>query len=297
MMKKTRSIWEGETAMFRTVEFGNEEAGPFYLQHIRRPGAFERTQHVHELYELYYLYEGQRLYFVKDRSYQVLPGDLVLINRREVHGVSDFGTPGHERVVMNFSREFVAAMMEEAPFLLDGFAQPTPIVRLDLPPRREAEELLARMIREAETARLGQTLALRSLLGELLLFTARFVRTHRVPVPEHVSPIHRKISDIVRHLNVHYADTVRLNDLAAQFGISPPYLSRMFKEITGFSLVEYVQLVRVREAQRLLETTNDKVIAVAEQVGFGSLVQFGRVFRQLAKTTPLRYRQTARGKV
>ena len=76
----------------------------------------------------------------------------------------------------------------------------------------------------------------------------------------------------MRFINTHFAEPVRLEELAEQFEISPAYLSRMFKEITGFSLVEYVNLVRVQEAQRLLATTRLKVIVIAEQVGFGSLV-------------------------
>lgn len=282
--------------MIQQTEFGNEETGPYYFQHIRRAGPFERTQHMHELYEVYYLYEGQRMYFVRDRSYLVLPGDLVLINRRDVHATADSGKPGHERVVINFSAEFMQPLLEEAPYLLDAFGQASPVLRLDLKIRRQAEDILGRMAREAARPGLGQTFALRGLLAELLLFAARFVRTNRVAAPEHVSPLHRKISDIVRFLNEHFPETIRLEELANRFDISPAYLSRMFKEITGFSLVEYIQLVRIREAQRRLETTNDKVITIAEQIGFGSLVQFGRVFRQHAKTTPLRYRQMAQGK-
>lgn len=97
----------------------------------------------------------------------------------------------------------------------------------------------------------------------------------------------------MRYINTHFAEPLRLEELAERFEISPAYLSRMFKEITGFSLIEYINLVRVQEAQRLLTDTKMKVIAIAEQVGFGSLVQFGRVFRQITKTTPLRYRQSA----
>ncbi|WP_261302320.1 helix-turn-helix domain-containing protein [Paenibacillus andongensis] len=54
-----------------------------------------------------------------------------------------------------------------------------------------------------------------------------------------------------------------------------------------------MNLVRVQEALRLLTTTKLKVILNAEQVGFGSLVQFGHVFRQMTKKSPLRYRQSA----
>jgi AraC-like DNA-binding protein len=279
--------------MSRTVTFGNEDEGPFYIQHIHRSGPFERTQHMHDMYELYYLYEGERMYFIRDRSYLILPGDLVLINRRELHATSDSDKLGHARVVINFSDSLLESMKAEAPFLLDAFTHATPVLRLDLPTRRLIEDILGKLIHEAKEPHLGQSFALTHFLIELLLFTARFVRIHPVTSPEHVSPLHRKISTIVRFINTHFAEPMRLEELAEQFEISPAYLSRMFKEITGFSLVEYVNLVRVQEAQRLLATTRLKVIVIAEQVGFGSLVQFGRVFRQMTKMTPLRYRQSA----
>lgn len=278
--------------MSRIVTFGNEDEGPFYIQHIHRSGSFERTQHMHDMYELYYLYEGERMYFIRDRSYLILPGDLVLINRRELHATSDSDKLGHARVVINFSSSLLESTNEEAPFLLDAFTHATPVLRLDLPTRRLVEDILGKLIHEAKEPHLGQSFAITHFLVELLLFTARFVHIHPVTSPEHVSPLHRKISTIVRFINSHYAEPIRLEELAEQFEISPAYLSRMFKEITGFSLIEYVNLVRVQEAQRLLATTRLKVIVIAEQVGFGSLVQFGRVFRQMTKMTPLRYRQS-----
>jgi len=279
--------------MSRTITYGNEEDGPFYIQHIHRSGSFERTQHMHEMYEIYYLYEGERMYFIRDRSYLILPGDLVLINRRELHATSDSDTWGHARVVINFGDGFLGGMQQESPFILNAFTHGSPVLRLDLPTRRIVEDILGKLLHEAREVSDEQMFAMRHYLIELLLFTARFVRNHAVTSPEHVSPLHRKISTIVRYINQHYAEPIRLEELAQLFEISPAYLSRMFKEITGFSLVEYIHLVRVQEAQRLLVNSKIKVITIAEQVGFGSLVQFGRVFRHVTKTTPLRYRQSA----
>lgn len=282
--------------MSDTVTFGNEAAGPFYLQYIRRSGPFERTQHMHDMYEMYYLYEGERMYFIRDRSYLILPGDLVLINRRELHATSDSGQWGHARVVINFSDAFLGGALAEAPYLLDALDHGSPVLRLDLASRRIVQRILGSMTDEAREPGAGQsqTFALRHYLIELLLFASRFVGQYPVASPEHVSPLHYKISSIVRFINSNYAEPVRLDELAGRFQISPAYLSRMFKEITGFSLVAYVNLVRIQEAQRLLQETNDKVISIAEQVGFGSLVQFGRAFRQIAKITPLRYRQSSK---
>lgn len=280
--------------MTDTVTFGSEEHGPVYLQYIRRSGPFERTQHMHEMYELYYLYEGERLYFIRDRSYLILPGDLVLINRRELHATADSGDFSHARVVINFSDSFLGSALEEAPYLLDALVNDSPVLRLDLPHRRLVQRILGSMIDEARQPALGQMFAIRHYLIELLLFASRFVQHHPVTSPEHVSPLHHKISSIVRHINAHYAESIRLEELARLFELSPAYLSRMFKEVTGFGLVTYINLVRIQEAQRLLQETDDKVITIAEQVGFGSLVQFGRAFRQITNHTPLRYRQMSR---
>jgi AraC-like DNA-binding protein len=280
--------------MSDTVTFGNEEEGPFYLQYIRRSGPFERTQHMHDMYEMYYLYEGERMYFIRDRSYLILPGDLVLINRRELHATSDSGQWGHARVVINFGDSFLGGALEEAPYLLDALSHGSPVLRLDLTSRRIVQRILGSMTDEAREPALGQTFALRHYLIELLLFASRFAGQHPVSSPDHVSPLHHKISSVVRFINSHFAEPIRLEELASNFEISPAYLSRTFKEVTGFSLVAYVNLVRIQEAQRLLQDTDDKVISIAEQVGFGSLVQFGRAFRQIANITPLRYRQSAR---
>ncbi|RTE08742.1 AraC family transcriptional regulator [Paenibacillus whitsoniae] len=279
--------------MSGTITYGNENEGPFYIQHIHRTGSFERTQHMHDMFELYYLYEGERMYFIRDRSYLILPGDLVLINQRDLHATSDSEKLGHARVVINFAESLIAPTVNEAPFLLQAFTHASPVLRLDLPARRAVEGILDKLLHEAKDEMLGQDFAIRHYLTELLLFTARFVQTQPVASPEHVSPLHRKISTIVRHINTYFDSPLRLEELAEHFDISPAYLSRMFKEITGFSFVEYLNIVRVQEAQRLLVTTKLKVIEVSELAGFGSLVQFGRVFRQLTGMTPLRYRQQA----
>ncbi|UJF32389.1 AraC family transcriptional regulator [Paenibacillus hexagrammi] len=279
--------------MTHSVTFGKED-GPFYFQHIQRSGSFERTNHMHDVYELYYLYHGERMYFIKDHAYLITPGDLVLIKRRELHATADSDKLGHERVVMNFSESFLGSATVEIPYLLDAFAQGTPVLQLEPAFRPTVEAIFQKMMSEIKEPLLGQHFLLRQYLIELLLLTARYVRMHPVQAPEHLSPLHEKISKIVQYINAHYMENIRLEDVAERFHMNPTYVSRMFKRVTGFAFVEYIHLVRIQEAQRLLATTTIKVIDIADQVGFGSLVQFGRVFREICKTTPLRYRRASR---
>ena len=92
--------------------------------------------------------------------------------------------------------------------------------------------------------------------------------------------MHRKVSAIVNYINENYEkDYLTLSYLSEHFYISPSYLSRVFRKATGFTFIEYLNSVRIREALRLLRETNFKIIEVGVQSGFKSISHFGRVFK------------------
>ena len=83
----------------------------------------------------------------------------------------------------------------------------------------------------------------------------------------------------------------QLRQLAETFYISPFYLSRIFKEITGFTIINYLNLTRIREAWRLLTDTDLKIVDIAESIGFESLTHFDRTFKKIMKLTASKYRK------
>ena len=74
--------------------------------------------------------------------------------------------------------------------------------------------------------------------------------------------------------------------------ISPYYLSRLFRRVTGQSIVDYINARRIEAAQKLLETTELSIGSVAEQTGFASAAHFRRVFRETMGVGPLQYRKS-----
>ncbi|PEE73423.1 hypothetical protein COM81_28730 [Priestia megaterium] len=109
---------------------------------------------------------------------------------------------------------------------------------------------------------------------------------------EYHNSLHEKVSEIVRYINNHYMDLLTLHSLSKQFHISPYYLSRIYKKGTGFSFVEYLNQVRINEAQKLLKTTSLSVTSIAEKVGYENPTHFGRVFKKVTGISPLKYRKT-----
>ena len=270
--------------------FGDEE-GDFYYQQIYRTQSFGRMNHYHRTYEIYYLLSGQRSYFVADRAYHIAAGDLIFINKQIVHKSSDLGPPEHERIVINFSDAFLGTNHPLYDPLLFRVFEDNAVIRLDPSERLHIQNLLGRIASEITEQTTGYTTYVRLLLMELLLFAARRMERNQTAEHESASPVHQKITDVVKYINDHFQEKLSLSHLSNKFFISPYYLSRSFKAVTGFALTEYVNLTRIKEAQRLLRETDGKVIDIAQRVGFENAGHFDRIFKKITQTTPLSYRK------
>lgn len=275
-----------------------DPGGYLDIEYDRRIGYFSMaTDHLHDHYELYYLLSGERIYFIKDRSYRVMAGDLVFVDRNAVHKTLDSGWPDHDRVVLYISPGLFGDLSvppELAETLLEPFRWEVPLLRLPTAEgeaiRRMVDEMVDEMVRPQAGS--GQLLRHRAL--ELLLQACRSRHLGQVRPADTEPALHPKAQAIVQYLNRHYQSPVTLTGVAADFRISPYYLSRLFKQMTGFTFSDYVNLLRIKEAQRLLRESGDSVTDVALHAGFGNFSHFGKVFKRTVGMSPREYRRQYR---
>ena len=101
---------------------------------------------------------------------------------------------------------------------------------------------------------------------------------HRAQSAADARPRNETVEQICAYLAANYQQKLSLTEVAARFYISPYYLSRLFRRVTGQSIVDYINARRIEAAQKLLETTELSIGSVAEQTGFASAAHFRRVF-------------------
>lgn len=94
----------------------------------------------------------------------------------------------------------------------------------------------------------------------------------------------------VAYVNAHYREGVTLKQVAADCHVNTSYLGQIFKKETGSAFTDYVNALRIREAQRLLNNPTLKVYEVAEQVGFTDYHYFLKIFKKVTGTTPKDHR-------
>nr|WP_279538006.1 AraC family transcriptional regulator [Paenibacillus turpanensis] len=133
----------------------------------------------------------------------------------------------------------------------------------------------------------------RSLLNQLLLFVIRKIPDK--PDQETLSAAGKSIHEIIRYCNEHYKEQLTLNQISKDFFLSPSYVGRLFRKYTGFSFPEYLNSLRIREAQRLLREEQLKIEDVSQRVGYINKTHFNKTFKQITQMSPLQYKKMTEG--
>ncbi len=97
----------------------------------------------------------------------------------------------------------------------------------------------------------------------------------------------RKVEDYVR---AHRAEEITVEALAELAELSPFHFSRVFKESTGTTPMQFVTRERITRAQQLIRETPRSLIEIALEVGYSNPSHFAKVFRKVAGVTPTEFR-------
>ncbi|MFC4386707.1 AraC family transcriptional regulator [Gracilibacillus marinus] len=244
--------------------------------------------HFHIGYELYYVLAGKKLFFINDELLYAQKGDLVIIHPFDVHKTSSVEGSDAERIVVHFNQDFIADCEEEIKYLVRSPYK----INLPLKEQLQAERILHDMLRECKVKEYQYEQYTRLLLQMFIIMLERVKEQNNVVEKDTRTATEKKIVEIATYINKNYQMNLSLQHIATVFFISTSYLSRTFKKVTRFNVSEYIQLVRIREAQYLLRETDSKIIDIAERVGFNQIAHFNKVFKKMTNTSPVKFRQT-----
>lgn len=95
---------------------------------------------------------------------------------------------------------------------------------------------------------------------------------------------------VLRYLNNHYTEPVSRRDIAQAVGFNESYISHIFSNTLKTTIPEYINALRIHDAQELLRSTRQPIARIAGDLGFGSIRNFNRVFQKETGLTPTAYR-------
>lgn len=100
------------------------------------------------------------------------------------------------------------------------------------------------------------------------------------------------IDKIVSYININYNNyTLNLNMVSDKFDVSSPYLSKLFKQYTGESMLDYINLFRIKKTKELMSNSAININDISKNVGFCDVNSFIRTFKKYEGITPGKYKE------
>lgn len=96
------------------------------------------------------------------------------------------------------------------------------------------------------------------------------------------------------YIEMHLEEKVRAKDLAALVGYTEYYVTRKFREETGYFVNDYIKFAKIERGKLLLISSDMTVQDIADKLGFSSRSYFSQVFRDIVGTSPIEYREAQR---
>lgn len=253
--------------------------------------------HHHDYYEVYCFLSGNVSYTVESRSYRLLPGDVLVLSPLELHQpIVDASGEAYERYVLWVNPSYLEALSSKQTNLSDCFDTKrgghVNLLRGNETENRRIAALFQQLLEETNEYRYGSDLLCRQLLCELLVAINRLALRagEGAPLPAISNP---HVETVLRHINEHIGEELRLDDLAALVYMNKSTLLRCFRRMVGTSVYHYILQKRLLVSRQLI-LEGKSVTKAAGYCGFHDYSSFFRAFCKEYGMSPKDFAQGAK---
>jgi len=261
---------------------------------VKHDGSF--PLHSHEYAELAIVLGGRATHLTNHGNHPLEDGDVVVINRHTKHGFTD--AQGLKLCnIMYDPRQFLAGHPD-----LDRMAGYHAL--FDLEPRSRCAEfkerlhlptdeliyvtsLVSALKAEFDSHNDGRHTSVRSAFLLLVTHLARLYARQK----EQVGTPLARMANVISHIQKHYREPLRLEDLARLSHWSPSQFRRHFKRSYNISPVKFITQIRLHKACEMLKDPNHDITYVAMETGFSSSSFFSTQFKNYLGESPSQYRR------
>lgn len=251
------------------------------------------VQHYHDMYEILVMLGGKRYLFCDNYCYTMERGTMAVFKPFEIHYAESRESDFYERYVINFRLEALSPLLSGNE--LHVLEEKLNSCVIDL--TEEQTVLLCRLFKQAdECSRLKGFLSEKLLLSAVLLLVMYAAGLSEGAETLSGGTADPQIVSVLKYINEHYRSVVTLDDLSDKVGISKFYLCRRFHEVTGATVMEYLNNVRLTKVHNMLLNTKNSIDDIAFETGFSSAVNLSRAFKKLYGVSPSEFRRTKKKK-
>lgn len=236
--------------------------------------------HYHNRLEIIHVIDGEGIVSVNLNEYPVSSGDIVLISPNQIHAVS--GQKNHILHCQTIVFQVDRFGLEEDCSLQTHISAGSPGNSDFCTLHTLIFDLYIRGLPDAQ-----------NVLQGLLASLCYLIPYHHfaLPMPPTAPASAIALKEVLTYMRKNFTHTIDIDTLAEIAGYSKYHFIRFFSHATGYTCIQYLHMLRLQKAKKLLRTTDYKLDYISELSGFKSVSYFIRIFKRGEGVTPLQYRK------
>lgn len=229
----------------------------------------------HTNIEILYCTEGDGFVTCETSKYPFSKGDVFVINSNVLHS---FDTDGEMKYF---------CLILDRDFCIDNGIDTEYVHFTELIKDTETRALYGKVVEAYNYIGLCRATKIRCAVLELLIRLRIFHTQNSLGQHDEKNPNIERIKRAMVYIRQNLSQVLTLDEIANHVGISKYYLTREFKKITGQSAFEYINILRCKEAKRMI-TEGHTVSTAARSCGFENLSYFSRTYKKYIGVSPSR---------
>lgn len=251
----------------------------FKLFHIKDYSDKQYDFHYHDFYKIIFFLKGDVTYCIEGKNYELLPRDLVLVSKAEIHKPVISPDSEYERYVLYLSTSFLNSDYRLRECFDKALSAHTGVLRINPAESDKLTEMLSNAERILKAEDYGHDLYARLLIMEALLRISESVHKNGIDFSGKVV-FDAKIVQACDYINENLSTDLSIDNLAERLFISKYYFMRLFKEQTGYSVHKYILEKRIIYTKKLVEE-GEKVTTACQKAGFKDYSTYLRAKKKL----------------
>lgn len=251
--------------------------------------------HRHDYYSIYYILEGSGSHIVDFTEYPIEDRQLYFLMPGQMHKLEFASEP--KGFIVSFSEQFLISnaipdYLINDIYLFNDYGQSPPL------PIHESQaatylSLFEQMIAFSGSIEKYTLDAVGALMKLLLIQSNNHCTLKKNENPQFLETTNHLLRSFKQLLSKHYVDSHMVNDYSDMLAVTPDYLNKTVKSITGKSAKDHIQSKLITEAKRWLLFTNQSNKELAFSLGFEESAHFNNFFKKNTGMTPTEFKTTA----